>query len=62
MSPGVAQAVYPLWFVLAVVCCTVSGKMLVAAEREGQTSQAWLAAVCFGLWATLAAVSFWGMA
>jgi hypothetical protein len=62
MSPGIAQAVYPLWFVLAVICSAVSGGMLLAAEREGLSSQAWLSAVCFGLWAALAAVSFWGMA
>jgi hypothetical protein len=62
MSSGIAPAVYPLWFVLAVMCSAVSGGMLVVAQREGQPSQAWLAAVCFGLWATLAAVSFWGMA
>ena len=62
MSHGVAQAAYPLWFVLAVVCCTVSGGILAAAEREGMTSQALLAAVYFGLWAALAAVSFWGAA
>ena len=43
MSHGVAQAAYPLWFVLAFVCCTVSGGMLAAAEREGMTSQAWRA-------------------
>jgi hypothetical protein len=53
---------YPLWFALAVCCAAVSSRMLVAAEREGLTSQAWLAAVCFGLWTALAAVSFWGAA
>ena len=57
-----SAAAYPLWFALAVGCSAVSGRMLMVAEREGQTSQAWLAAVCFGLWAALAAVSFWGLA
>jgi hypothetical protein len=35
MSSGVAQAAYPLWSVLALLCAAVSGRMLVAAEREG---------------------------
>jgi hypothetical protein len=60
MSSGVAQAVYLLWSVLAILCAAVSGRMLVVAEREGLTSQAWLAAVCFGLWSVLAALTFWG--
>ena len=60
MSAEVAQATYPLWTVLAVLCAAVSGRMLVAAEREGLASQAWLAAVCFGLWSTLAALCYWG--
>jgi hypothetical protein len=46
--------------VLAILCAAVSGRMLVAAEREGLSSQAWLAAICFGLWSALAAVYFWG--
>jgi hypothetical protein len=61
VSPGVAQAAYPLWFVLAILCAAVSGRMLVAAEREGLISRAWLAAVCFGLWSALAALYFWGV-
>jgi hypothetical protein len=60
MSSGVAQAAYPLWTVLAVVCAAVSGRMIVAAELEGLSSQAWLAAVCFALWSVLAALYFWG--
>jgi hypothetical protein len=60
MSPGIAQAAYPLWSMLALLCAAVSGRMLVAAEREGLPSQAWLAAVCFGLWSTLACLFFWG--
>jgi hypothetical protein len=60
MSPGIAQAAYPLWSVLALLCAAVSGRMLVAAEREGLPSQAWLAAVCFGLWSALACLFFWG--
>jgi hypothetical protein len=60
MSSGIAQADYPLWAVLALLCAAVSGRMLVAAEREGLASQAWLAAVCFGLWSVLAALYFWG--
>jgi hypothetical protein len=60
MNSGVAQAAYPLWAVLSVVCAAVCSRMLVAAERKGLTSQAWLAAVCFGLWSALAALYFWG--
>ena len=56
-----AEAYYPLWCVLAILCAAVSGKMLVAAECEGLTSQAWLAAACFGLWSALATLYFfWG--
>jgi hypothetical protein len=33
--------------------------MLMAAERAGLSSQAWIAAVCFALWALLAALTFW---
>ena len=60
MSSGVAQAAYPLWSVLALLCAAMSGRMLVAAEREGLSSQAWLAAASFGLWSALASVFFWG--
>jgi hypothetical protein len=60
MSSGLGQAAYPLWTVLAVVCAVVSARMLVAAEREGLSSQAWLAAGCFGLWSVLATLFFWG--
>jgi hypothetical protein len=60
MSSGVAHAAYLLWSVLAALCAVVSGRMLVVAEREGLISQAWLAAVCFGLWSALAALYFWG--
>jgi hypothetical protein len=60
MSSGVAQAAYPLWSVLAILCAAMSGRMLVAAEREGVRSQAWLAAACFALWSVLASVFFWG--
>jgi hypothetical protein len=56
----VTAGAYPLWSVLAILCAAVSGRMLVAAEREGLSSQAWLAAICFGLWSALAAVYFWG--
>ncbi len=59
MSSGVAQAAYAHWSVLAMLCATVCGWMLLAAEREGLSSQAWLAAVCFALWALLAALTFW---
>jgi hypothetical protein len=44
---------------LAIVFATVSSRMLVAAEREGLSSQAWLAAACLRLWAMLAALYFW---
>jgi hypothetical protein len=60
MSSGVAHAAYPLLSVLAALCAVVSGRMLVAAERKGLASQAWLAAICFGLWSALAALYFWG--
>jgi hypothetical protein len=60
MSSGVAQAAYPLWAALAILCAAVSGRMLVAAEREGLASQAWLAAICFALWSVLSALYFWG--
>ncbi len=60
MSLVDAQAAYPLLSVLAALCAVVSGRMLVVAEREGLISQAWLAAVCFGLWSALAALYFWG--
>jgi hypothetical protein len=49
MSSGVTQAAYPVWVALAILCAAVSGRMLVAAEREGLASQAWLAALCFGI-------------
>jgi len=62
MSSGVAQAAYLLWTAFAIACAVMSGRMLVAAEREGLASQAWLAAGCFGLWSTLAALYFWGAA
>ena len=62
MSSGVAQAAYPLWAALAFLCVAVSGRMLVVVEREGLASQAWLAAICFGLWSVLAAVYSWGAA
>jgi hypothetical protein len=61
MSSGAAQAAYPLLSMLSVVCAAVCGRMLVAAEREGLISQAWLAAVCFALWSALAALYFWGV-
>jgi hypothetical protein len=60
MSSGVAQAAYPLWSVLAILCAAVCGRMLVAAEREALSSQAWLAAVSFVLWSALASLFFWG--
>jgi hypothetical protein len=60
MSVGATQAAYPLLSMLAAVCAAVCGRMLVAAEREGLISQAWLAAVCFALWSALAALYFWG--
>jgi hypothetical protein len=59
MSSGVAHAAFALWSVLAILCATVCGRMLMAAERAGLSSQAWLAAVCFALWALLAALTFW---
>jgi hypothetical protein len=60
MSSGAGQAAYPLLSVLSVLCAAVCGRMLVVAEREGVTSQAWLAAICFGLWSVLASLFFWG--
>jgi hypothetical protein len=60
MSSGVAQAAYPFWSMLAILCAAMSGRMLVAAEREGVTSQAWLAAASFTLWSVLASMFFWG--
>ena len=61
MSPSVAQSpdLLWLWCMLAIVFATVSSRMLVAAEREGLSSQAWLAAACLRLWAMLAALYFW---
>ena len=59
MSSGVAQAAYAHWSVLAMLCAAVYGWMLMAAKRAGLFSQAWLAAVCFALWALLAALTFW---
>ncbi len=36
MSSGAAQAAYPLWAALAILCAAVSGRIArVAAEREG---------------------------
>jgi hypothetical protein len=60
VSAGVAQGADLSWAVLAILCAAVSGRMLVAAEREGLTSQAWLTAACFGLWSALAVLYFWG--
>jgi hypothetical protein len=62
MNSGAAQAAYPLLSVLSALCAAVCGRMLVVAEREGLISQAWLAAVNFGLWSALAALYFWGAA
>jgi hypothetical protein len=56
MNSGTAQAAYPVLSVLAALCAAVCGRMLVAAEREGLISQAWLAALCFALWSALAAL------
>ena len=61
MSAGLAQAAYPTWFVFSVCCAAGSGRMLMAAEREGLRSQGWLAAVCFALWSTLSTLFFWGL-
>ena len=33
MSSGVAHAAFALWSVLAILCATVCGRMLMAAER-----------------------------
>ncbi len=60
MSAGAVQAAYPLFSMLSVLCAAVCGRMLLVAEREGLSSQAWLAAVSFGLWSALAALYFWG--
>jgi hypothetical protein len=60
MSSGAAQAAYPLLSVLSVLCAAVCGRMLIVAEREGLSSQAWVAAVSFGLWSAQAALYFWG--
>ena len=59
MNSGAAQAAYPVLSVLSVLCAAVCGRMLMAAERAGLSSQAWIAAVCFALWALLAALTFW---
>jgi hypothetical protein len=63
MTSGIMQASYPLGVVVAAGCAAgcaaVSGRMLLVAGREGLTSQAWLAAVCFAMWSALAAVYFW---
>ena len=58
----VQEAAYPLWALLAAGCAAVSATMLIEAKREGLSSQAWLAAICFGLWLGLAAAYFffWG--
>jgi hypothetical protein len=54
---------YLAWSVGAVVCASVSARMLVVAERRCAHTQAWLAASAFGLWSALAAVCFlWGEA
>ncbi len=52
---------YSLWAMIATGCAALSGRMLIAAEHEGLSSQAWLAAICFGLWSMLAALAFWGV-
>ena len=59
MSSGIMQASYPLGAVVAAGCAAVSGRMLLVAGRDGLTSQAWLAAVCFAMWSVIAAVYFW---
>ena len=46
------------WSVLAAVGAFASAMMLVAAERRGAHTQAWLAASAFGLWSAAAAVCF----
>ena len=51
---------YLTWSLLAASCAAGSGHLFVAAERYGAVAQAWLAALAFFLWSTLAAVCFWG--
>jgi hypothetical protein len=58
MSVGIAHVAYPTRLIFSVCCSALRGKVLMTAEREGLTSQAWLAAVCFARWAGLAAGSF----
>jgi hypothetical protein len=60
MSSGAAQAASPMLSVLSALCAAVCGRMLIVAEREGLSSQAWLAAVSFALWSAQAALYFWG--
>jgi hypothetical protein len=44
---------------LAVLCAVVSGRMLVVAQNHGSVAQAWLSAIVYFLWSTLAALCFW---
>ena len=62
MSPGLAQAAYPTWFVFSVCCAAASGRLLMASLDDGFRSQAWLSAATFALWSVLATLFFWGLA
>jgi hypothetical protein len=66
-SPLVAESVgmmstaeHIVWSLLATLGATGSAQLFMAAERHGAVAQAWLAAMAFCLWSTLAAVCFWG--
>ncbi len=54
------SAAYPACFALSVCCVAASGKMLMTSLDDGFSSQAWLSAVTFALWSTLATLFFWG--
>jgi hypothetical protein len=53
---------YLVWSLLATLGATGSAQLFMAAERHGVVAQAWLAALSFLMWSTLAAVCFWGAA
>ena len=55
-----AAADYLAWSLLATLGATGSAQLFMAAERHGAVAQAWLAAMAFCLWSTLAVICFWG--
>jgi hypothetical protein len=55
-----ADVLYPVSFVLAVVGVALGAYLLLSAEHDGNQARAWRAAAVFVASAVLASVLFWG--